>query len=55
MEKAERRKYTDEFKDARQDIVDYIEMFCNSRHRYSSLGYMSPMEFEKQLLRKKAA
>lgn len=40
---------------ARQDIVDYIEMFYNSRRRHSSLGYMSPMEFEKQQLWKKAA
>lgn len=40
---------------ARQDIVDYIEMFYNSRRRHSSLGYMNPMEFEKQLLWKKAA
>ena len=40
---------------ARQDIVDYIEMFYNSRRRHSSLGYMNPMEFEKQQLWKKAA
>lgn len=40
---------------ARQDIVDYIEMFYNSRRRRSSLGYMNPMEFEKQQLWKKAA
>ena len=31
---------------ARQDVVDYIEMFCNSKRRHSSLGYMNPMEFE---------
>lgn len=41
--------------DARKDIVDYIEMFYNSRRRHSSLGYMSPMEFEKQQLWKKVA
>jgi putative transposase len=40
---------------ARQDIVDYIEMFYNSRRRHSSLGYMNPMEFEKLQLWKKAA
>lgn len=40
---------------ARQDIVDYIEMFYNSRRRHSSLGYMNPMEFEKQKLWEKAA
>ncbi len=35
---------------ARQDIVDYIEMFYKSRCRHSSLGYMNPMEFENQML-----
>jgi transposase InsO family protein len=40
---------------ARQDIVDYIEMFYNSKRRYSYLGYMSPKEFEKKWLLKKAA
>jgi len=40
---------------ARNDIVDYIEMFYNSRRRHSSLGYMSPKEFEKKWLLKKAA
>ncbi len=40
---------------ARQDIVDYIEMFYNSRRRHSFLGYMNPMEFEKKLFWKKAA
>ncbi len=40
---------------ARQEIVEYIETFYNSRLRHSSLGYMSPMEFEEQQLWKKAA
>ena len=40
---------------AKQDIVDYIEMFYNSRCRHSSLDYMNPMEFENQQLWKKAA
>ena len=40
---------------ARQDVIDYIEMFYNSRRRHSSLGYMSPMEFEKQQLWTKVA
>lgn len=40
---------------ARQDIIEYIEMFYNSKRRHSSLGYMNPMEFEKQQLWKKAA
>jgi transposase InsO family protein len=41
--------------EARKDIVDYIEMFYNSRRRHSYLGYVSPMEFEESRLLKKAA
>lgn len=41
--------------DAKRDIVDYIEMFYNSRRRHSYLGYVSPKEFEKQRLLKKVA
>ncbi len=32
--------------DARADIFDYIEGFYNSRRRHSTLGQVSPMEFE---------
>ena len=32
--------------EARQDIRKYIEVFYNNRRRHSSLGYMSPAEFE---------
>ena len=41
--------------EARQDIVDYIEMFYNSRRRHSYLGYVSPRQFEKMWLLEKAA
>jgi len=41
--------------EARKDIVDYIEMFYNSRRWHSYLGYVSPKEFEKSKLLKKAA
>lgn len=41
--------------EARRDIVDYIEMFYNSKRRHSYLGYLSPKEFEKMWLLKKAA
>ena len=41
--------------DAKRDIVDYIEMFYNSRRRHSYLGYVSPKEFEEQRLLKKVA
>jgi len=32
---------------ARADIFDYIEAFYNSRRRHSTLGQISPMEFER--------
>jgi len=40
---------------ARRDVVDYIEMFYNSKRRHSYLGYLSPMEFEKRWYFKKTA
>jgi transposase InsO family protein len=40
---------------ARQDIVEFIEMFYNSRRRRASPGYISSMEFEQPQLWKKAA
>ena len=41
--------------EARRDVIDYIEMFYNSNRRHSYLGYVSPKEFEKLWLSKKAA
>lgn len=32
--------------EARQSIFEYLEGFYNRRRRHSSLGYMSPVEFE---------
>ncbi len=32
--------------EARRDIVDYIEMFYNSKRRHSYLGYLNPKDFE---------
>jgi len=34
--------------EAKAAIVSYIELFYNSRRRHSSLGYLSPNDFEKQ-------
>ena len=34
--------------DAKADVFDYIERFYNARRRHSTIGYRSPMEFEKQ-------
>jgi putative transposase len=31
---------------ARADVFDYIERFYNPKRRHSTLGYLSPMEFE---------
>jgi putative transposase len=35
---------------ARQSLFEYIEVFYNRQRRHSSLGYVSPAEYEKQLL-----
>lgn len=35
--------------DAELAVFDYIETFYNSKRRHSSLGYLSPVAFEKQL------
>ena len=31
---------------ARADVFDYIERFYNPRRRHSTIGYLSPMDFE---------
>jgi putative transposase len=36
--------------EAKADVFDYIERFYNPRRPHSTLGYLSPMEFEKQTL-----
>jgi len=32
--------------EARDDVIDYIEMFYNSKRLHSSLGYVSPNAYE---------
>jgi putative transposase len=32
--------------DAKADVFDYIERFYNPKRRHSTIGYLSPMEFE---------
>ena len=32
---------------ARADVFDYIECFYNARRRHSTIGYKSPVEFER--------
>ncbi len=39
---------------AKQDTIDYIEMFYNSRRLHSYLGYMSPNDYEAVTVKKAA-
>jgi transposase InsO family protein len=32
--------------EVRADVLDYIERFYNPKRRHSTIGYLSPMEFE---------
>jgi putative transposase len=32
--------------EAKTDVFDHIERFYNPKSRHSTIGYMSPMEFE---------
>jgi transposase InsO family protein len=41
--------------ETRQAVVDYIEMFYNSHRLHSSLGYVSPNNFEMNFVLKKIA
>ena len=34
---------------ARADVFDYIERFYNPKRRQSTIGYLSPMEFESKM------
>ena len=34
--------------EAKADVFDYIERFYNPKRRHSTIGYISPMEFERQ-------
>ena len=33
---------------AKAGVFDYIERFYNPKRRHSTIGYLSPMEFERQ-------
>lgn len=35
--------------EARDDLFDYIEVFYNRKRRHSTLGYLSPAEYEKRV------
>jgi transposase InsO family protein len=36
---------------ARRSVFDYIEVFYNRRRRHSTLGYVSPVEYEREAVR----
>lgn len=40
---------------ARTAIFEYLELFYNRQRRHSSLGYLSPVEFERRNLQRLAA
>ena len=35
--------------EARADVFDYIERFYNAVRRHSTIGYVSPVEFERKV------
>ena len=35
--------------DAKADVFDYIERFYNPTRRHSTLGYLSPVQYEQQM------
>jgi putative transposase len=35
--------------DLREDVFDYIERFYNPKRMHSTIGYLSPMQFENLL------
>jgi putative transposase len=35
--------------EAKADVFDYIERFYNSKRRHSTIGYLSPIQFEQQM------
>jgi putative transposase len=47
--KRERTSYQhyETWQEARDDVIDSIAMFANSKRKPSYLGYMSPNEYEK--------
>jgi len=44
-ERTERKTYRTR-DEARADVFDYVERFYNPRRRHSTIGYLSPVEFE---------
>ncbi len=45
IERTNRKNYRTR-DEARADMFDYIERFYNPRRRHSTLGYLSPVDYE---------
>ncbi|MBD3677108.1 MAG: hypothetical protein HUJ27_01755 [Rhodobacteraceae bacterium] len=37
--------------DARRDVFEYIELFCNSKRKHTNNGMQSPVDFEARQLK----
>ena len=48
MERVHRKVYRTRSQ-ARADVFDFIEVFYNPKRRHSTLGYVSPVQFEQAL------
>jgi putative transposase len=46
-ERAGRKSYRTR-NEARADVFDYIERFYTANRRHSTIGYLSPVEFERR-------
>jgi putative transposase len=40
---------------AQAELFDFLEIFYNAQRRHSSLGYLSPLAFERQWEQERAA
>jgi transposase InsO family protein len=54
VERVNLRRYATR-EEARADIFSYVETFYNPRRLHSSLGYVSPREFERRFAARKVA
>ena len=48
--KHELGEHFDSCGDAKMALFDYIEVFYNQRRRHSTLGQISPAEFERRMI-----
>jgi putative transposase len=51
QDRAHRQQDVSDTYEARIDVFDYIERFYNSKRRHSTIGYLSPMEFDGSWIR----